>query len=346
MRLPTPRGPITESLFGALRQPPDSAEPRTAHPVVFPADPLTDDDLQLALWCCYELHYRGFEDVDTGWEWAPSLLALRRELETGVLDALRRDVAVACTDAATDAACVPRRLQSLVAGDDGPPLSRYLQRQATRPQYEEFAIHRSIYHLKEADPHTWAIPRLRGRAKAALVEIQADEYGGGVSARMHSELFRTTLRGLGLEDEYGYYLDDVPGVTLAISNVISLFGLHRELRGALVGHLAAFEMTSSVPNRRYSLGLRRLGVDEDTRRFYDEHVTADALHEQLAAHDLCGGLVADEPELAEDVLFGAACCLELDNRFAAYVLKRWQSGRSSLRSPALTAGSVAAAEPS
>ena len=41
---------------------------------------------------------------------------------------------------------------------------------------------------------------------------------------------------------------------------MSLFGLHRRLRGALVGHLAAFEMTSSIPNRRYGDGLRRLGV--------------------------------------------------------------------------------------
>jgi Iron-containing redox enzyme len=341
MRLPLPRGPVSASLFDLIRGPTDPATPAVGPSTERSDDPLADDDLQLALWCCYELHYRGFDDVAPEWEWEPGVLVFRRALETAVLDALRDTVAVP-----TGSGSIAERLQALVAADDGPPLSRYLQRQATRPQYEEFAIHRSIYHLKEADPHSWGIPRLRGRAKAALVEIQADEYGGGVAARMHSELFRATLRGLGLADEYGYYLDDVPGTTLAISNLISLFGLHREWRGALVGHLAAFEMTSSVPNRRYSLGLRRLGLDDVTRRFYDEHVTADALHEQLAAHDLCGGLVEDEPQLADDILFGATCCLELDNRFAAYVLTRWQSGRSSLRSPALTAGAVAAAQPS
>ena len=47
-------------------------------------------------------------------------------------------------------------------------------------------LHRSAYHLKEADPFTWAIPRLDGSPKAALVEIQADEYGGGHAARMHA----------------------------------------------------------------------------------------------------------------------------------------------------------------
>ena len=28
-------------------------------------------DLQLALYMCYELHYRGFSGVDPTWEWNP-----------------------------------------------------------------------------------------------------------------------------------------------------------------------------------------------------------------------------------------------------------------------------------
>src|SRR3712207_8445227 len=47
-----------------------------------------------------------------------------------------------------------------------------------------FRSQRSIYTLKEADPHSWAIPRLTGRAKAALVEIQSDEYGEGRPGRI------------------------------------------------------------------------------------------------------------------------------------------------------------------
>jgi len=32
---------------------------------------------------------------------------------------------------------------------------------------------------------------------------------------------------------------------------MSLFALHRRNRAALLGHLAAYEMTSSIPNRAY-----------------------------------------------------------------------------------------------
>ncbi|HVU92025.1 MAG TPA: iron-containing redox enzyme family protein [Jatrophihabitans sp.] len=322
MLLPEPRGPLTQALVDALRAGDVDAIPAPPPP---PADPLTDDDLQLALWVLFELHYRGFADVGPQWEWEPAAIALRRALETILLDALRREV-----DVPASKRPVADRLRELVESDDGPQLSKFLQTEADARQFTEFAVHRSIYQLKEADPHSWALPRLSGRAKAALVEIQTDEYGNGELRRMHSELYRGMLRGLGLDDTYGAYLDAVPGVTLALSNVMSLFGLRRELRGALVGHLAAYEMTSSTPCRRYAKGLRRLGGDDATCRFFDEHVTADALHEQLAAHDLCGGLAEVEPELTEDIVFGAAACLYVDVRFAEHVLGAWSDGRSSL----------------
>ena len=325
MLLPRPRGPVTTRLVAALRRDDPALLPAALAPAT---DPIVDDDVQLALWICYELHYRGFDDVGDEWEWQPELVRLRRDLERPLLAWLRKTV-----DVPANAAPVADRLRELVESDDGPELARFLQRTADRRQFSEFVAHRSVYHLKEADPHSWAIPRLSGRAKAALVEIQADEYGGGDLARMHASLFAGTMRGLGLDDRYGRYVDAVPGVTLAVSNVMSMFGLRRELRGAVAGHLAAFEMTSSAPNRRYSQGLHRLGGDADARRFYDVHVTADALHEQIAVHDLCGALVADEPHLAQDVLFGGACALYVDNRFAEHLLSCWRAGRSSLYDP-------------
>jgi hypothetical protein len=323
MLLPEPCGPLTRALVAALRADDPDALPAAAPPA---DDPLTDDDLQLALWILFELHYRGFADVAPSWEWEPAAIGLRRALETTLLDALRRDVVVPPSRRP-----VADRLRALVEADDGPQLSKYLQTEADEARFTEFVVHRSIYQLKEADPHSWALPRLSGRAKAALVEIQTDEYGNGDLPRMHSELFRTMLRGLGLDDSYGAYVDAVPAITLALSNVMSLFGLRRELRGALVGHLAAYEMTSSAPCRRYGKALRRLGGDDASCRFFDEHVTADALHEQLAAHDLCGGLAEAEPELTEDIVFGAAACLHVDVRFAEHVLGAWEQGRSSLR---------------
>jgi hypothetical protein len=333
MRLPHPRGPISRRLVTALSTSPHQVCPLPiAESTALGTGAVYDEDLQLSLWVCYELSYRGFAGVDDDWEDAPELLATRAALERRFLATLRELSSRAVGELTADS--VPRALAELIAADDGPQLALFLQREATGQQFAEFLAHRSIYHLKEADPHSWAIPRIGGRAKAALMAIQADEYGGGRLERMHSELFRATMRGLGLADSYGFYLDQVPAVTLAVSNTMSLFGLHRRWTPALLGHLAALEMTSSLPNRRYGNGLRRLGHDATATRFYDEHVEADAVHEQLAAHDLCGSYAAEYPGAAGDILFGAACALAVDNAMAAQVLDRWHDGTSSLLVPA------------
>src|SRR5512144_443540 len=128
--LPTARGDASALLLEHLLDP-VHALPRVELDV---ADALTDDDLQLALYLCYELHYRGLAGVDERWEWDPGLLALRAALEAPFEDALR---------AAAD-------------DDDAPPLSRILETQGTLEQVLELVVHRSAYQLKEADPHSWA----------------------------------------------------------------------------------------------------------------------------------------------------------------------------------------------
>jgi hypothetical protein len=322
--LPQPRGPFTERLLERLMGEPGPLPPMPA----VEGDPLASDDLHLALYTCYELHYRGFAGVHVGWEWEPALLELRARLEA----AFKRGLAGWMPPAGHgEREPIPARLDRVVRSASGPSLSRFLERRASLSQFREFVIHRSAYHLKEADPHSWAIPRLSGRAKAAMVEIQADEYGGGFWQRMHSQLFRTTMQALGLDGRYGAYLDRIPAPSLATVNLMSLFGLHRRWRGAIVGHLAAIEMTSSQPNRRYGNGLRRLGFGPEATGFYDEHVEADAVHEVIAAHDLAGALAAAHPGLARDIVFGARCCLGLEARFAEHLLGCWSEERPSLR---------------
>jgi hypothetical protein len=294
-------------------------------PKVVVADPLGDDDLHLALYCCYELHYRGFAGVDPAWEWSPALLAIRAVLESAFEGGLLDAVGTIPPPSAAD-----EELREVIAGASGPSLSAFMEQEGTLDHLRELCIHRSAYQLKEADPHTWALPRLTGRAKAAMVEIQSDEYGGGVEADMHATLFASTMRALGLDDQYGAYLDRLPGVTLATTNLISLFGLHRRWRGALVGHLAAFEMTSVTPMERYGRALSRLRVPSAGRRFYDVHVEADAWHEQLAAEGLVRGLTDHEPGLAADIVLGAKALLHVEQRFARHLLASWQAGETSL----------------
>jgi Iron-containing redox enzyme len=319
MKLPAPRGSLSEALIETLG---------SGRSHIAMAEPDDDEDLHLSLFVCYEMAYRGWDGVDDAREHDPGLLRLRTALERRYE---RHLYSLAGEVQPVDPATVPRMLIEITAADDGPSMSGYLRGRATHRQFREFVVHRSVYHLREADPHTYAIPRLGGRAKAALIEIQLDEYGGGVTERMHQELFKQTMAWFDLDLTYGAYVGTVPAATLAVNNLMSYFALHRARRGALLGHLAAYEMTSSLPNRAYGNGLRRLGGDATATAFYDEHVEADAVHEQIAAHDLCGTFVTAEPELAGQVLWGARCALAVDNLWARSVLDSWAGGRSSLR---------------
>jgi len=322
--LPRSRGPLSELVIARLAQPPHEIP---AAAVAGGADPLGDDDLHLALYVLYELHYRSFAGVDPGWEWEPSLIAFRAVLERVFESALREALPVERPDD------VPTQLQAILDEADGPSLSRHLETKATLEQFREFAVHRSAYQLKEADPHSWAIPRLSGRSKVALVEVQFDEYGGGRPERQHARLYAGVLEALGLDSGYGAYLDAIPGTTLATVNAMSMFGLHRRLRGAIVGNLAALEMDSTVPNRRYGNALRRFGFGAEATLFFDEHVEADAVHEALAAHDLAAALAEDDPEVGADILFGARAMTLLDVRVAERALASWAAGRTSLLRP-------------
>ena len=315
MLTPKARGSLSERLFEALRARPDDLAD------LVDVAPESIDDEQIALWALYELHHHGFEDVDDALEWDPHLLALRPRLEA----AFERRLRARWTPPGRshDADTFADDFFAFVEGHDGASLATHVQRTADAEQVLDLFRWRSVYHLKESDSTAWAVPRLRPRTKAALVELLYDEYGTGDPARLHAHLFARGLDACGLSPEYGAYVDDAPLEILEQNNAMTLFGLHRRLRGAALGHLAAFEVTSSLPSRRMSQGIARLGLAPEMAHYYDEHVEADAVHEQLAVRNICGGLLAEEPHLSDDVWFGAWCCLDLEDRVARMVLAEW-----------------------
>lgn len=323
--LPRARGPLSESVLAVLtgagtRLPPAGA--------VHASDPY-GDDLHLLLYVLYELHYRGFDGVDERLEWDPALLGVRAAAEDVFLDALRRDSG----PGGKDVARAVDALQLEPVGDDGHSVSHHLQREGELWQLREYAAVRSLYHLKEADPHLWVVPRLRGRAKAAMVAVEFDEFGAGRAENIHAQLFADLMTGLGLDARYGRYLDAAPAQALATVNLMSLFGLHRRLRGALVGHFATVEITSSPGSRRLAEALRRVGAGTAAQRFYDEHVEADAVHEQVVRHEVIGGLLEDEPALAADIVLGIEATGHLEDLLGDHLLAAWREGRSALRPP-------------
>ena len=127
IELPQARGPLSEQLFAALEGPAD--EGLAAPGAIDSSDPIGDEDLQLALYVSYELHYASIRGVDEAWEWAPSHLAFRAPLERCFEAAVAALVPPADPD---EVAAVSESLQAIVAEDPGPPLSRHMETRGTR----------------------------------------------------------------------------------------------------------------------------------------------------------------------------------------------------------------------
>ncbi|WP_156686461.1 iron-containing redox enzyme family protein [Mycobacterium sp. Marseille-P9652] len=326
--LPAAHGPLSTAVRRALAGPPGRDPLTRIGASVRDSDPY-GLDLQLALSMCYELHYRGFAGVDPAWEWNPALLQLRAELEREFLAGVRRDVGVIEPDATAAA-----EMEAIAAEPaDGTGPSYFLRDHGTWEQMCEYFVHRSVYHLKEGDPHAWAIPRLMGRAKAGFVAVEFDEYGAGQAARLHQQLFADLLEAAGLDSDYLGYIDAVPAESLAAVNLMSMFGLHRSLRGAAIGHFASTEITSPPGSRRMVRALQRLQAPPACVEFYSEHVEADAVHEHVVRIDVVGDLVAREPELDPDVVFGIRAHAAVEDRLADRLMTSWERGQTSLRTP-------------
>ncbi|GAA3169277.1 hypothetical protein GCM10020255_056820 [Rhodococcus baikonurensis] len=149
-------------------------------------DILRDDDAQLTLTLLYELHLQGIENVSDEWEWNPDLLAVRSRLEARFESGIAELVGEV-----PSSGDVVADLWAMTAPSAGPGLASFMAKDATVDQFAEVLIHRSLNQLREADVHTLGISRLSGAVKAALVEVQSDEYGGGRAERMHSRLLPT-----------------------------------------------------------------------------------------------------------------------------------------------------------
>jgi hypothetical protein len=322
LAVPAPTGPLSATVVALLAG-------RAGHPEVAIDVDGSDPyglDLQFALYLCYELHYRGLEGVADEMEWDLDVVALRLAMEERFLSALRADV--------RGGGDLDTEVDALVSEPvDGRGISHHLARDGELWQLREYIALRSIYHLKEADPQAWVIPRLHGAAKAAIVTVEHDEYGGGRAERMHSHLFANMMRELDLDPAYGAYLASAPATVLAEVNLMTLCGLRRRLRGASIGQFAVIELTSSPGSARLVRAAQRLHAGPATEHFYAEHVEADAVHEQLLRHGVLVPLVEEEPAIAADIVFGIQASDLLAGRFADDVLGAWSRGESALRSP-------------
>lgn len=318
--LPIPVGPLSERVISALLD--DTGLDPT---VELDGDDPFEHDLQLALYVLNELHYRGWVGVDDRREWEPAVATVRTRLADEFHRRLELEVGA---NANVDPLAEAERLLGL----DGPSVSSHLRDHGTVEQVRESMVLRSPYQSKEADPHTFALPRFDGRTKRVFCDIQAGEYGVG-HERSHAELFADALVGLGLDPTPNAYIDRCTGPALATSNLVTLGAMHRRLRGLVLGQLSLFEMDSVVPNQRMVECCDRLGLDPSVRPFFHIHVLADAEHQTMVEAAFLSDYPGVAPDQVRHLVVGLRAQSLIDRAIAASCVPTWEHGQRALVTP-------------
>lgn len=320
--IPWARGPLSAAVINALQRGPGAFG--TAPPID-DVDVLLDDDFQLALYLCYETHHRDFNGAD--WEWDAELLSFRAQLEHS-FEARLRDETSRWDHPSTPH--VLERLDALYRGARTAELVTFVDEVGNLDQLRELCVHESVVHLHEDESHSLSLAHLTGEARGALADLQRIRRGHDQGSGGLAMLYGDTMVALGLDPSSGSYVEMTPGATLAMVNLASMFAFHRRFRGEFVGQLALWESSSAHSMQMVSGVLEKFGVGPEGRQFFDVYARVDPRDARIVADRIVPGFLAADPELANDVVFGATASVMLEGSFVTHVLAAWERKATSL----------------
>ena len=144
-----------------------------------------------------------------------------------------------------------------------------------------------------------------------------DEMGRGHPAAVHTELHRSLTAALDLPP---IPRRQQPLEALERTALSTLFATNRAFQPEMVGALGLIELQAGPRCRKVAAGLRRVGADEESLPFYDEHAQADPIHGKHWLENVIVPLAAD-PDVGARIVEGARWRSTLNARFLQEVAR-------------------------
>jgi hypothetical protein len=171
--------------------------------------------------------------------------------------------------------------------------------------YRNFLIQSSTDLLAEASASALGVIGEYGPPQSALFRILIDEFGYGVHDKKHSVLYRKTLRGFGLCEEYNGYWPLFDTTAVALHNVIhSLFHSPRNFFRQ-IGFLLFAETSYQRSTGDHYRHLRKHHPAVDAT-YFGEHAHIDIHHSDMVVNEVVAPLVARYgEEVGQEIILGA-----------------------------------------
>ncbi|MDB5717572.1 MAG: hypothetical protein JWM38_999 [Sphingomonas bacterium] len=245
-----------------------------------------------------------------------------QRLEGGFIEELREEIRA-------EAAAVPTDVDGFVAWfealkDNGPgqgdALFPWLAEEATRDELRWFFEQEAAGEAGFDDLVALTQVKLPTQAKLELARNYWDEMGRGNPKGMHGPMLDTLVETLAVEP----VIENTVWESLALANSMTAMATSRRYAWHSVGALGVIELTAPGRSASVAQGLRRIGLSDRERRYFDLHAVLDVKHSEDWNREALRPLVGEDPRRATAIAEGALIRLRCGERcFERYRAELW-----------------------
>jgi hypothetical protein len=252
-----------------------------------------------------------------GWEETLADEAAMRLAEGRWIEAERAAVVAPAADAPTDADGFAAWFEALKA--DGPgqgdALFPWLAETATREELRWFLQQEVAGEAGFDDLVAMTQVKMPAQAKMELANNYWDEMGRGNIKGMHGPMLDALAATLDLRPS----IEGTVWESLALANTMVAFATSRRYAWHAVGALGVVELTAPGRSKCVAQGLRRLGLSNKERLYFDLHAVLDVKHSEDWNREVLRPLVSEDPGrarfIAEGALMRLACGARCFDRY-------------------------------
>jgi hypothetical protein len=224
-------------------------------------------------------------------------------LEGGFVEELRASVEAEAAAAPTDADGFIAWFENLkeVGPGQGDALFPWLAETATRDEIRWFFAQEAAGEAGFDDLVAMTQVKLPARPKLELARNYWDEMGRGNAKGMHGPMLDTLVQTLDVDP----VIETTVWESLALANAMTAMATSRRYAWHSVGALGVIELTAPARSACVAQGLRRIGLSDRERRYFDLHAVLDVKHSEDWNREALRPLVEEDSRRATAIAEGA-----------------------------------------
>lgn len=233
-------------------------------------------------------------------------------LEHGFMEELRAEIGEQAAKAPTDPDAFIDWFEALkeVGPGQHDPLFPWLGEHASRDEIRWFLTQEAAGEAGFDDLVALTQIKLPNSAKLELARNYWDEMGRGREKGMHGPMLAQLVELLDLEPS----IEGTVWESLALANAMTAMATQRCYAWHSVGALGVIELTAPGRSAQTAKALRRIGLSQSGRRYFDLHAVLDVKHSRDWNDLAIRPLVAEDPRRARAIAEGALIRLRCGER--------------------------------